>query len=92
MSAVSFQFAQVGRGRDAARFLRNLAKDAAVKDYVDCVLSIQWLALTNIVAWLTGMIDTSLDYIWDNDRKWGVVCALCLWGILISSNWALLCR
>jgi len=39
MSAVSFQFTQVGRGRDAARFFRNLAKDAAVKDYVDCVLS-----------------------------------------------------
>ncbi|KAF8246484.1 hypothetical protein K440DRAFT_662074 [Wilcoxina mikolae CBS 423.85] len=61
--AVSFQFAQVGRDREAAIFLKNLSKDSKVGKYVDCVLN------------------TSLDYIYKDEMKWGIIAQLLLGAI-----------
>ncbi|KAF8539585.1 hypothetical protein BDD12DRAFT_837137 [Trichophaea hybrida] len=66
--AVSFQFAQVGRDREAAIFLRKLSADSRVGPYVDCVLN------------------TSLDFIHDNDMKWGVIAQLLLGAI--TDQWS----
>ncbi|KAF8532073.1 hypothetical protein BDD12DRAFT_902534 [Trichophaea hybrida] len=38
-NAVSFQFAQIGRDKEAQLFLRALSKDSRVKDHIDCVLN-----------------------------------------------------
>jgi len=66
--AVSFQFAQVGRDREAAIFLRRLAKDKTVGEYVDCVLN------------------TSLDFISDEELQWGVIAQLLLGAI--TDKWS----
>ncbi|KAF8533858.1 hypothetical protein BDD12DRAFT_863223 [Trichophaea hybrida] len=66
--AVAFQFAQVGRDKDAALLLRKLSADNRLNGYIDCVLN------------------TSLDFILDDDRKWGIMAQLLLGAI--TETWS----